>query len=120
MKSKTKIEVQLRKKTNPELVETIILAKKRPEWKEVASILAGSRKKRKDMNLASINELGVDSVVICGKVLGDGEITKKVKIAALGFSQKAKEKLKIAGCEMKTILEEINSNKNAKGVTIIK
>jgi large subunit ribosomal protein L18e len=120
MKSKTKIEEQLRKKTNSELVETIILAKKSPEWKEVAGALSGPRKKRKDINLASLSNSNLDSVVVCGKILGDGEVNKKMKVVALGFSKKAKEKLMKAGCEVKTIIEEIRSNKNAKGVTIIK
>jgi cysteinyl-tRNA synthetase len=34
MKSKTKIETQTRKKTNPYLVETIREAKKNKNWKE--------------------------------------------------------------------------------------
>ena len=98
MKSKTKIESQLRKKTNPELVETIILAKKNPEWGEVASILAGSRRDRKGKNLGELNNSSSKSVIICGKVLSGGDISKKMKVVALDFSEKAKEKLIKAGC----------------------
>lgn len=120
MKSKTKVENQLERKTNPELVETIILAKKNPKWIEVAAILAGPRKKRKNVNLKELEKISSEIVVICGKVLSEGEISKKMKVVALNFSEKAKEKLKKAGCEVRTIMEEIEKNKEAKGVKILK
>lgn len=120
MKSKTKVESQLTRKTNPDLVETILLAKKNPKWIEVAGILTGPRKKRKDVNVGKIDGTPSETIVICGKVLSEGEISKKLKIVALSFSEKAKEKLKKAGCETKTIVEEIKQNKEAKGVKILK
>ena len=119
MKSKTKIEGQLKKKTNPLLVRTIILAKKNSAWLEVASILTGSRRNKKDANLSNLEKISGD-VVVCGKVLSQGEIGKKKRIIALNFSEKAKEKLKKAGCEIVLLVEEIKKNKEMKGVTIFK
>jgi len=120
MKSKTKIESQLTRKTNPELVETVLLAKKSPKWLEVASILSGPRRKRKNVNVGEIEKVNSETIVVCGKVLSEGEISKKVRVIALGFSEKAKDKLKKAGCETNTIAEEIKKNKEAKGVKIFK
>jgi large subunit ribosomal protein L18e len=120
MKSNTKIEAQLKKKNNPVLVETIILAKKNPQWKEVAEVLTNSRKKRKDFNLDQIEKVEEKIIVVCGKVLSQGEITKKKKVVALNFSEKAKEKLLNAGCEALLITEEIKINKDAKDVKILK
>ena len=120
MKSKTKIETQLKKKTNPILIETIIVAKKNPKWAEVASALTGPKKKMKNINVGELEKFSAEKVIVCGKVLSEGEVTKKIKVVALGFSEKAKEKLKKAGCETKTILEEINGNKEAKGVFVVK
>lgn len=124
IKSKTKIETQIRKKNNSELVETIISAKKNPEWLEIASILSGSRKNMKDANLSEIDEKakerGFNKAVIPGKVLSQGKINKKIKIIALSFSDKAKEKLSEAGCETSSILEEIKSNPSAKGLVFLK
>ena len=40
MKSKTLIEKQMQKKVNPDLVKTIIAAKKNENWLEVAGILS--------------------------------------------------------------------------------
>ena len=122
VKTKSKIEKQLQKKRNPELVETVIAGKKKENWKEVVGIIVGSRKNWVKINLDKIDEKSQEGgvIVVPGKVLSQGEVNKKLKIAALGFSEKAKEKLLNAGCEVSTILEEIKKNPEAKGVKIIK
>ena len=122
MKSKTTIEKQLQKKTNSELVETIICAKKNKPWLEVASILSGPSRKRVNVNLDQINEGSKEgeSVLVPGKVLSQGEISKKIKIIALGFSEKAEEKLLNAKCEVSSILDEIKKNPEAKGFKVLK
>lgn len=121
-KSKTKISKQAEKKTNSELVETILLAKKNSAWLEVAALLSGPRRKRKSLNLSELNKL-VDKekiIVVPGKVLSEGDFDKKAKIIALNFSEKAKEKLLNAKCEVSSILEEIKSNPSAKDVRVLK
>lgn len=122
VKSKNKIEKQLRKKTSPELAETIIAAKKNPEWVEISYVLSGPRKNRKDANLSEISEKtedGTKKIVVPGKVLSQGKIDKKIKVIALSFSEKAKEKLVNSGCETSGIIEEIKSNPSAKGLKIL-
>jgi len=120
MKSKTKIEKQAKNKTNSELVETIFLAKRNSSWIEIASALTGPRKLRRNVNLNELEKVSSDAVVVCGKILSDGEIKKKLRVAALGFSEKARSKLLEAGCEIKSISEEIKENKNKEGIEIIK
>ena len=122
MKTKTSIEKQLQKKTNSELVETIILAKKNKGWLEVAGILSGPRRKRTNVNLGKIDEEAKEGeiIVIPGKVLSLGEINKKIKLAALGFSEIAREKLLNSKSEAVTILEEIKKNPSAKGIKILR
>ena len=122
MKTKTKIEKQLQKKTNSVLVETIIAGKKNDSWKEVAGILAGSRKNWANLNLEEIDREAKDKemIIVPGKVLSQGEISKKIKIVALGFSEKAKEKLLNIKCEVSTILEEIKKNPDAKGIKVLR
>ncbi len=121
MKSKTKIEKQLKRKINPDLVETLIATKKGDAWIKVAEILSSPRRKMKTINLSEINEKAKekDIIVVPGKVLSMGEINKKIKIVALRFSEKAKEKLLKGKCEISTILEEIKKNPEAKGVRIL-
>ena len=121
MKSKTKIEKQLKRKINPEIVETIIAAKKEENWKEVAGILSSSRKNKININLDKINKNAKqgEKILIPGKVLSMGDIDKKVKVIALSFSEKAKEKLLKAKCEVSTILHEIKKNPGAKQIKIL-
>jgi len=121
-KSKTFIEKQLERKTNPELVKTIIEAKKKKNWLDVASSLSSPRAKRVSMNLDKINEEAKEgeTVVVAGKVLSQGELDKKIKVVALGFSEMAKEKIAKAKGDALTILEEIKKNPEAKNVRFLK
>lgn len=122
MKTKTQIETQLRKKTNPELVKTIIEAKKKENWLEVARILSSPRVKKLDVNLDKINREAKEGeiIVVPGKVLSEGEMSKKIKVVAFSFSEKAKEKIANAKGETLTIMEEIKKNPEAKNVRIFK
>ena len=121
MKTKTKIGKQVQRKQDPELVKTILAAKKKKNWVMIAGILSGPRKKNISLNLEEINEKAKEgTVVIPGKVLSQGEIDKKIKIVALNFSEKAKEKLEKAKIPFLTILEEIEKNSEAKNVEILR
>ena len=121
MKSKTLIEKQMKRKTNSELVETILLAKKNEKWLNIAGVLSGPRKNRKNANLNEINQnvKEGEKILISGKVLSQGNLDKKIKIIASSFSENAKEKIKKAGSESITMLEEIKSNPGAKGIKIL-
>lgn len=122
MKTNTKIEKQLRKKTNQEVVETIIKSKKNKNWLEIAKIISGPRRKKVIMNLDDINKVAKDgeSILIPGKVLSKGDINKKIKIVASGISESAKEKLEKAKISFSEILDEIKKNPDAKGLRILK
>jgi len=122
MKTKTQIEKQLQRKKNTELVETIIAAKKNKSWLDVAGILAGPRKNRININLEEIDKdvKEGETIIVLGKVLSQGNITKKGQIASLNFSDKAKEKLLNQGVKLSSILEEIKKNPQAKNIKILK
>jgi large subunit ribosomal protein L18e len=122
MKSNTKISKQLERKSNSNLMETILAGKKQEAWKEVAGVLSGPRRNKLCLNLEQINKEAKvgETIVIPGKVLSQGEIDKKVKVVAFNFSEKAKEKLLSAKCEVSYILDEIKSNPSAKGIRILK
>ena len=122
MKSKTKISKQLERKSDSILIETIIEAKKNEAWLGIAAILTGPRRKRICINLEEIskNSKAGETIVIPGKVLSQGEIDKKIKVIALNFSEKAKEKLLSTKCDISYIIDEIKSNPSAKGIKIIK
>jgi len=121
-KSKTLIEKQMQKKNNPELIETLFSAKKKDKWLEIAGIISGPRRKRINLNLDEINNQTKEKekVIVPGKVLSQGEINKKIKVIALSFSEKAKEKLSKSGCEFSSILTEIKLNPSAEGIRILR
>ena len=129
----------MQKKTSSTLVKTIIAAKKNKAWIKIAEVLSGPRKNRVNLNLKEINKeidalppsrsVGSRSggkgtseekiVVIPGKVLSQGEISKKIKIVALNFSEKAKEKLLKSKCEISSIIKEIKKNPRGKEIKIL-
>jgi len=121
MKSKTKISKHTEKKFNPNLVETINLAKKTDKWKIIAHLLSGPRRKMANLNLSEIDKLtGQEkAIIIPGKILSQGDLNKKIKVVALDFSEKAKEKLLSSGCVISNIIEEIKSNPQMKEIKLI-
>ncbi|MEK6840800.1 MAG: 50S ribosomal protein L18e [Nanoarchaeota archaeon] len=123
MKSKTKIDRQSLKKGNPILVETIRAAKKTGSdfWLQVAGILSGPRRDQTVINLNDIEKSTKegDSVVFPGKILSQGEVSKKLAIIAFAFSEKAMEKLLKNKAHVSSILEEIKKNPEAKGLRIL-
>lgn len=118
MISKTQIDKRLEKKRNPEIVETVRLAKK-VGLLDLANKLSAPSSHYLKINLDKLGETKGNKIMIVGKVLGQGEISRKVSVSALGFSEQAREKLKKAGCEIKSVREEIESNKKLEGVEIV-
>lgn len=117
MISKTKINGRIKQKTNSYLAEAIFMAKKSGNV-ELASSIAVPSRRQSSVNLGRLDKLEADSVIIPGKVLGTGEINRKMKIYALGFSLSAVEKLKKAGCDFKTIYDALKKGEKIKGEII--
>jgi large subunit ribosomal protein L18e len=116
--SKTKISKKIKRKTNQELVETIELAKKN-NLLELAKKLSCPTRLQKRINLDELNKLKENKILVPGKVLGNGDIERKISVFALSFSESALVKLKKKGCETGTIKQEIQKNKTLKEIKII-
>jgi large subunit ribosomal protein L18e len=119
MKSKTLIEKQSNRKTSYNLVNAITLAKKNDKWQKIAGMLSSPRKTI--TNLSEIEKFAKkgETIVVPGKVLSQGEITKKIKVIAFAFSQNAKEKLLNAKCEVLDIIDEIKKNPKAEKIKLM-
>jgi large subunit ribosomal protein L18e len=120
--SKTTLKERMHKKTNPRLAAAIYLALKTPAWLKLAKLLSQSTKKQSSVNLGEIDKqtsMG-DSVLVPGRVLGVGEITKKIRICSFGISKEALERLSKTKSEWVYILDEIKKNPRAEGLKIIK
>jgi large subunit ribosomal protein L18e len=122
MISKTKIAKRVGRKTDRMVVETILLAKKSEKWRGVAQALSGAKRDYSSVNLKRIDSETKegDTVVVLGKVLGVGNLTKKVRVCAMSFSESAVEKLKAHKSEMISVLDEIKKNPKMEGVKILR
>ena len=92
-------------KTNEQLIQLVkdlkklSIEKKAGLWKRIALDLEKSTRARRVVNLYKLDKNMKDSetAVVPGKVLGVGEIDKKVTVAAYSFSAQAKDKINKVG-----------------------
>ncbi|MBI2449015.1 50S ribosomal protein L18e [Candidatus Pacearchaeota archaeon] len=122
MISKTKIDKKMKRKTNPELVKLVRKLRKSKGWIGVANILSYPRRKKIEKNIDELNKEAEENItiVVPGKVLGGGDVNKKIKVVAFSFSKEALRKLKGKHCEALSIEEELNKNHDGKGLKILK
>ncbi len=116
--SKTEIRKRTEKKRNPEVVESINLARKH-NLLDLAKRLSAPISQQTKINLEGLNHIKEDKILVVGKVLGEGNLHKKVKIVALGFSESAKIKLKKSGSEFMSIKSELEKNHKLEGFKVI-
>lgn len=91
-----------------------------PIWRDVAKRLLRSSS-RAEVNISRIarHTKKNDIVLVPGKVLGSGSIEHPVTVAAVGFSNQAKEKLTSAGGEYMSIKELMSKVPEGTGVKIM-
>lgn len=85
-------------------------------WKAVAAKLAGPASQRAQVNIGKIDKVVKDSeiIIICGKVLGDGLLSKKVTVVAFDASDSAIEKIEKAGGKFMKIKDYISKTPDNK------
>ena len=92
---------------------------KEPAWERVVEELTGSTRRNSEVNISSIARYASGIVLVPGKVLGTGELSKAVTVAALRFSKSAKEKITKAGGKAMTIIELAKENPKCSNVKIM-
>ena len=122
MISNTSISKRTKRKMDTYIVDTIFAAKRAKNWNKVAQIVSGSRRKYSNVNIGRIEKESNEGevIIIPGKVLGNGNLTKRIKICALYFSTSAIKKIKSGKGEAIKLLEEIKLNPDAEGIKILK
>ena len=90
-------------------------------WKTIAERLEKPRRQRATTNLSKINRntKANDIVVVPGSVLSSGSLNHQVTIAALKFSDGAKEKILAAKCKFISIQDLLDSKHKASKIKII-
>lgn len=117
----THIKNKARRKTSSVLIETIREARKQKNWLPIAHKLSGATRTFSSVNLNEIDKQAKtgDTFLVLGKVLSSGNLTKRIRICALGMSASAKEKLKATKSEFASILDEINKNPKCEGLKVL-
>lgn len=113
--------------TNPELIDLIRFLRKQSKesktgiWRDIAEHLAKPRRKQLAVNLSRLNRHTKknEAVVVPGKVLGAGEISHPITVAAFAFSEKAKKKIKTARGKVLSFSELVKKNPKGSNVKII-
>lgn len=90
-------------------------------WKRLARELSKPTRRRAAVNVSKIEQYSKDggTVVIPGKVLGAGYLTKKVNVAAFSFSGAAKEQISKGGGKAMGIMDLLRDNPEGKDVVIL-
>ena len=115
-------------KTNPQLVATIdnLKAITRDNnaaiWRDIALRLEKPKKNWAEANLSKIERYAKDgeTIVVPGKVLAAGSISKKITVAAFSFSDAAAKAIVAAGGKTMTFEELAKENPKGTGVRIMR
>uniref|UniRef100_A0A7C3J4W5 Large ribosomal subunit protein eL18 n=1 Tax=Candidatus Methanomethylicus mesodigestus TaxID=1867258 RepID=A0A7C3J4W5_9CREN len=114
--------------TNPKTRRLIKLLRKASAsnqaaiWKDLSESLTTPARRRPSLNLSKIDKLTKegDFVAVPGKVLGFGNLSKKVDVAALSFSQSAKSKIAASGGRAVSLEVLVNLNPKGRAVKILR
>ena len=89
-------------------------------WKRIAEDLEKPSRSQRSVNIFKIDQYTDegDIVIVPGKVLGEGDLTKKVTVAAHHFSDGALAKINKSGKAL-TIQELMKSNPKGQKVRIL-
>ena len=109
--------------SNPVLLETIELLQEQnvPVWSSVAENLGKVNRRRAEVNLSDIERVAEDgeTVVVPGKVLGSGRLSKEVNVAAFQASNSAKNQINDSG-EFMFIQDLVEENPEGENVRVVK
>lgn len=117
---------KVERKTNPVLKDLIRdceeAARKNDAavWRDVATALKKATRQHAEVNISHIERHAEDgeTVVVPGKVMGSGRLTKDVTVAALEFTASARDAVEEAGTA--TYLEDlVADNPDGSGLRIM-
>jgi large subunit ribosomal protein L18e len=115
------------RKENPELARVIIelnkaaRAHKAAVWRAAADRLSRPRHQGDPLNVAHLERLALakETIIVPGKLLAEGNLTKPLTIGAFGYSAEARSKVHAAGGSALSISEILKSHPDGKGVRLL-
>ena len=118
---------QINRKSSSELVKAVTDLKEAsrkndaPVWRRIAMRLEGPSQNWPSVNISKL-EYNINKnskVVVPGKLLGAGTITKKMTVSAYSFTQSAIDKVEAAGGKCLSYNDFIKSNPKGTDVVVI-
>ena len=90
-------------------------------WKTLAGELSRPRKNRREINMWKLSKFTKEgeTVIVPGKVLGDGDLEHRIDIAAFKFSEAAKKKIEKSGGKIISIKDLIKKNPKGSNLRLI-
>ncbi|MFQ5838215.1 MAG: 50S ribosomal protein L18e [Thermoplasmata archaeon] len=115
------------RKTNPGLVALIgdlrqaARENDAPLWRDLARRLSRPNASWAEVNLSRLERYTSegDVLVVPGKLLGSGRLSKPVKVAALKASRTAREKVEAAGGRVLDLRQLMEENPSGSGIRIM-
>lgn len=109
------------KRADLEELINFLKKQKKPIWKKTAKYLSLPRRKRVEVNLSKIEKYAKpeSTVLVPGKVLGMGKLTKKLTIAAFSFSKSAKKLIEESNSTILTIKDLVEKNPDGRSVLFL-
>jgi large subunit ribosomal protein L18e len=112
---------------NPELHRVVIELRRAahahdaPIWGAVADRLERSRHQAVPLNVGHLERLATaeETVVVPGKLLAEGPLSKPLTVAALGYSTEARSKVHAAGGTTLSISELLKARPDGAGVRLL-
>ena len=100
-------------------LKKLAIEKESKLWKRIATELEKSTRNKREVNVYKLDKFARDgeTIIVPGKVLGSGILSKKLTVAALAFSDSAKDKITANKGETLSILEIMK--KDPKSVRIM-
>lgn len=102
-------------------LKTLAIKNKVPLWKRIAVELERPTRQKREVNVFKLEKYSQDgdTIVVPGKILGTGNLTKKLTVAAISVSESAKEKILEAKGKVISIEELMKNNPKGNKVKIM-
>jgi large subunit ribosomal protein L18e len=115
------------RKENPELLRLIVELRRAERahhaaiWGAVADRLERARHQTTPVNVGHLDRLtrDADTVVVPGKLLAEGPISKRITVAAFSYSAEARRKIHAAGGAAVSVHELLKSKPDGAGVRLL-
>ncbi|HYC27010.1 MAG TPA: 50S ribosomal protein L18e [Nitrososphaerales archaeon] len=91
-------------------------------WRQASVMLSSPKSERVEVSLGRISRVaeGGSTLIVPGKVLGNGVLEKKLEVGAFSFSSAARSKIEAAGGSALSIEQLVKKHPKGSGVKLVR